>query len=666
MLANILWDVYDLALDDFMGDITLYNLSVPISDTYYCERKKFITIPLGPLYLASYMEANGYKVDFKDYQLSNFENPYDIKNILSFFESSSDILGVSSLSVILPHLLIALKELKKNHPEKTIILGGYGPGGVAEEIIRHFSFVDVVVRGEGEKTLLETLDYLKKGNDLSEVKGIVYRDGGKVRVTAGRERIENLDELPFPAYDKIDIRKYTDIGVISSRGCSYSCSFCDISPTWQGRFTYRSLENVIDEIKLLNERYNIRNIRIFDNIFLMRNIEEFCNLLKKEKLDIKWTCYARVDLMNRKLMEKMSDNGCYGIFYGVESGSDKVLTKIGKKFTAKQAERVVLETKKYIRAVRASFIFGFPFETYSDFIKTYKLLTRLSRKGIETSLSRLCPTPNSKIYHDYKNVLQFDVNHVSEFSLPRSPSFLSGERADIIEYIKKYPTVFPTFYSIPTSDIIKKDRLYDELHIQRWMEYLSPVKPYIYQGGSLILVDEKGCTYELHRAKNTKRLPENPYIEVKISDNLSNLYEDIAARKPDVVLLDFKIKKTDLKITNGRRIAEFLSKLRNSKINFKLAHSLPRCVFDLATIRIAKNLGVSTTCKECLKLIDLKLKNVAPCKLVDKSLNYKEDEFTLIRKHFDVFHKENKNSIRRKCKNCIFHLRKQCTCYQCI
>jgi len=640
-----------------MADITLCNFSVPITAQMYDETREIITVPLGPLYLASYLEANGYTAKFKDYQTNDFENPLDSRNLLSFFEDSSDILGVSSLSFLLPHLLVTLKKIKKDHPEKTIILGGYGPGGVAEEIIRHFNFVDVVVKGEGEKTLLELVDHLEKGKDLGDVKGTIYKDKGKVRITQQRERVENLDELPFPAYDKIDIHQYTDIGVISSRGCSYACTFCDINPTWQRRFTYRSLENFIDEIKLLYERHGIRKIRIFDNIFPVKNIEKFCDLLRKERLDIGWTCYARVDLMNERLMKKMSEAGCYGIFYGVESGSDEVLRKIGKTFTAKQAERVVLQSKKYIKTVKPSLIFGFPFETLTDSMKTFMLADKLSKQGTELSFSSLCPVPNSKLYNDYKDALLFDLESISGLSYIdyRMPL---AEKAEVINYIKKYPRVFPTFYYFPTPSYTAKKKLYDKFCISLSMEEFSSLEPYVFTGRYYILLVERGQYHELNRR--------NQYIEIELSkSNLQNFYTKIKKLKPKLVLLLFRMKTSDLKVTNGKKIIDFLLKLRKSRIDFRLAHSLPRCIFDLETIQIAKDLNVSTTCKDCLQLFSLKQQTTNLCEFAGDSLRYNAADFNNIRRNFDVFYQESKPAYG-SCRDCIFRMRKQCTCHLCI
>ena len=651
-----------------MADITLCNFSVPHTERLYGEKKLIMTIPLGPLYLTSYVEENGYSVDFRDSLLNDSGDPCNSKTLLSFLRDSSDILGFSSLSAFLPYLLITLKKLKKEHPEKTIILGGYGPSDVAEELIKHFNFVDVVVKGEGEKTLLELLGYLEKGKDLEEVKGVVYRDGGKVKTTPPRDRIENLDELPFPAYDKIDIHRYTDVGVISSRGCSYACTFCDISPMWQGRFTYRSVDNFIGEIKLLYEKYKIRNIRIFDNIFPTQNIEKFCDMLKKEGLDIRWTCYSRVNLINKHLLKKMGDAGCYGVFYGVESGSDNILRKIGKKFTAKKAERVVLESKKYIKEVRASLIFGFPFETFNDFMKTYNLANKFFKSNVEVRLASLGPLPNSKLCHDYKDVLQFDADFISAVSFPLNLALMSKERNEILDYIKKYPTVFPNFYHFPTPDSIKKKKLYDKFCISYCGDERSSLRPYLFEENALILSHEDGRYYELNKTKNNETLPKNPYIEIQISTcNLQNLYTKILELKPEVTLLYFIIKTSDLKVTNGKKIIEFLSKLKESKINFKVARSLPRCTFSLEDIQTAKNLGVSTECKDCLQLFVVKQYSTYLCRFVEDSLKYTDDDLAHIRRNFDSFYNENKkHPVYRECKGCIFRLRKQCTCYNCI
>jgi anaerobic magnesium-protoporphyrin IX monomethyl ester cyclase len=201
-------------------NLTLVNFVPPL--------KGDTTVPLGPLYIASVLEEAGCQVDFRDYQLTSYENPLTQKSITDFLSDSEDFLGIGCFFNALPFLLPSLEKIKSESPEKTIVLGGPGPSSVAEKLMEEFLFIDVVVKGEGEFTMKD----LALDNPLNQIKGIVYRSQGKVVSTPGRERIQNLDGLPYPDYTKIDLSKYTQAGVITARGCPYHCSFCEVAALW--------------------------------------------------------------------------------------------------------------------------------------------------------------------------------------------------------------------------------------------------------------------------------------------------------------------------------------------------------------------------------------------------------------------------------------------------
>ncbi len=436
-----------------MSDLTVYNYNIlkpPYSIKY---------TPLGSLYLVSVLRDNGYNVDFKDFQ---FLSPPKRENILSFFEKSSDIIAISCMSNLLPQLILSINELKKRYPEKIIILGGPGPTVVAEEILKTSANVDIIVKGEGEKTIVELMDYLERNKDLKDVKGIVYREGNKIRTNPPRPRIENLDDIPFPAYDKIDINEYDIVSIASCRGCVYRCKFCPIPSFWNNRIRCRSLENVIEEIKLICDGYKRNYIKISDNVFHInkKRVFDFCNKLKKEKIDINWGCFGKIDLMNEKIMKKMSESGCNSIYYGIESGSDKVLKMINKGFSVKMAEDVLIKSKKYFSEIIASFIWGFPFETIEDFKKTIRLVEKLIFKSdINLSLSFLIPQIGTPLYDNYKdNLVPYKsktyFSYMGDTFSERV--ILLDEDEDIFEIFKNQPNIIVNYYHYKTPNFSQK------------------------------------------------------------------------------------------------------------------------------------------------------------------------------------------------------------------
>ncbi len=293
--------------------MTLVNFVPPLKGT---------TVPLGPLYIASVLEEAGCYVDFRDYQLTSYENPLDQKNIVSFLSDSEDFLAIGCFFNVLPFLLPSLEAIKAESPEKMIILGGSGPSSVAEKLMGEFPFIDVIVRGEGEQTVREIAHRIP----YNQIKGIVYRSNGKAVSTPERERIRNLDGLPFPAYDKTDLSEYTQAGVVTARGCPYHCTFCEVASLWGYHAEQRSVSSVVSEIKLLYDQ-GITSLHINDDTFVLDRkwVLDFCDVLKCEGIDVTWRCLGRINLMDKELLEKMADSGCVGVQYGVESGSENVL-----------------------------------------------------------------------------------------------------------------------------------------------------------------------------------------------------------------------------------------------------------------------------------------------------------------------------------------------------
>ncbi|NIO20155.1 MAG: radical SAM protein, partial [Candidatus Aenigmarchaeota archaeon] len=289
-----------------------------------------------------------------------------------------------------------------------------------------------------------------------------------------RPRIENLDQLPFPAFDKIDINRYKFIYTITSRGCPYRCSFCYRTFFWGNKMAFRSMDNVIEEIKFLYEKCDKKKfseIQINDDTFILnkKRVFEFCDKLKKEKIDINWSCNGRINLMNEQLMKKMSESGCDSILYGIESGSDKILKKINKDFSAKMAREVIMKSKKYFPKIRTSFIWGFPFETIEDFKKTIELTEKVIFEWrIHANLLILTPQIGTQIYNEYKN-------HVIPWSPSIPKMILHGvygplktlhimcERDNIFEAFKNEPKILLFYYRYKTPNFPQKLKIYERL-----------------------------------------------------------------------------------------------------------------------------------------------------------------------------------------------------------
>jgi len=434
-------------------DVTLVNGSVP----FYGAPD--FSMPLGVLYLAAALEEAGFSTEVRDYQLTGAADPLDPEAFADFLDGSADVVGISCMSYFLPFLMRGLEKLKERHPQKTVILGGSGPTGVAEDLLNAFGGFEAVVRGEGELTVVELMERLQAGKGLDGVKGVSFRKEGGAVSNPSRERIRDMDALPLPAFKKLDLGRYGNGAVITARGCPYNCTFCDVAPLW-GRRTYsRSVESIIEEMSVLKE-LGKDIIDIHDDTFVLskKRVLEFCDTLDKEGLDVGWSSLGRVNLMDDELMGSMAKHGCLGVFYGIESGSDAVLKRIKKRFTADQAMDVLAKSAKYF-AVKSSFIYGFPFETMQDFFDTLMMIAFSAKLGQLYQVNFIAPLPLSDLYLEYKHELQLSPQWMSSMTQSGYVTWTGeGPRPhdEILEMVGSHPDIFPGFYHIPSPELPMK------------------------------------------------------------------------------------------------------------------------------------------------------------------------------------------------------------------
>jgi radical SAM superfamily enzyme YgiQ (UPF0313 family) len=235
------------------------------------------------------------------------------------------------------------------------------------------------VRGEGEKTIV---DLIVNGLPLSSINGLSYKVDGQFVHNPDRFPIENLDEIPFPAYHLFHINKYHPpealfkrlpaINIITSRGCPFRCTYCATQTIWPGKYRMRSIENVIEELKVLTGRYGIKEISFSDDTLpsVHTRIVKLCEEIIKNKIDITWSCNAIVKFVDKDVLHLMKKAGCHHICYGIESVDTAILKNINKNIKIEDAEKAIAETKKAGIACRASFMFGNMGETVASMAKT--------------------------------------------------------------------------------------------------------------------------------------------------------------------------------------------------------------------------------------------------------------------------------------------------------
>lgn len=442
-------------------DITLVNVSTAVASED--NRGLDLHVPLGCLYLISSLERAGVRVDFRDYQSfsKDMAFPLDIDAFQSFLADSAALVGVSCMVSMLPFVLLGTRKFKEAHPEYTIVLGGPGPSGVAEAIISSLPWIDVVVRGEGEVTLPELIEALKTGADLASVPGLTYREGSRTLYSEPRPRLTDLDGVAFPAYERVELSEYSKVPVITGRGCPFNCTFCDVGPLWGNRTVMRSIDNVMEELSLLRDRFGLDSVYMADDTFDLKRkrTDVFCGEIKE--LGLSWSCLARVDLMDEELLAAMAGAGCDGVFLGIESGSNAVLKAINKKFTIQEATRKVEMCTRYFDRVIASFIWGFPFETMEDLKGTVFSMLSMSYLGAMVGLKLLSPMPLSRLGVEYRDRLEFSEDLCSVFaSLGNLTAGDTSRQAGLPEefkaFIMEHPDICAGFYHIRSDNLREK------------------------------------------------------------------------------------------------------------------------------------------------------------------------------------------------------------------
>lgn len=435
------------------SNITLINMNLMYA--YICGKLDFQRyLPLGVLYLLSVLDKEGFKINFLDHQMVDPEDYFNVDKLI-LDTHNSDIIGISTMANLLPFTLLLCKRIKEKDQNKVIILGGIGPSAVSKEILNTFPFIDIIVIGEGEKTIIEVMKCLCNNEILDSVKGIHYQENGVLHFNPPRERITDLDAIPLPAYSYINLDDYDAApSIITSRGCPYKCTFCSVAPMWGNRVYFRSISNVLHEMKFLHDRHGKSTFIFQDDNFVLnrKRAIKFCESIDDEKLAIKWKCFGRINLMDEMLMEKMASSGCIQIRYGIESGSNKILEKIKKGFTIELAEEIVKKSLKYFPSVHVSFMWGYPFETEEDFQQSLYYMLKFKNMGATVLSFLLSPLPISQIYTEYKDTIDYSDELHSEFVISGLENRIYGmnvikrEYVYVYEFIKKYPTISPGFF----------------------------------------------------------------------------------------------------------------------------------------------------------------------------------------------------------------------------
>jgi len=380
--------------------------------------------------------------------------------------------------------------IKKNNEQAKLVLFGHYATTFPKETLTHSS-ADFVIMGEGDLIFHDLLTSLFGSKPLTEVKGVVYKSEEQFVVQGAGERIPNPNELPIPCYDLLPKEAYYEplmarpYGMIqTSRGCPYQCNFCVKS--YGSKLTTLSVDRMIKEIKLWKQLHDIRSLRFIDDTFTVdkKRVIELCKRMIEEQFDLKWACLSRTDNIDRELLEWMKRAGCYRIYFGMESGSKRMLEMYHKKFTLEESlEAFSLCREENIESA-AFFMSGHPQESEDDFQKTLAFV-RKSELNF-ASFNPLTPYPGTSLFTELREGLDFSI-------YPYQNTW--KDKTVYQQFTKRKKTFYRKFYLRP-SYVLKNRHIF----ISHFKEFLaigvSLVSYVLLNGKSFVISGLKGADDE--------------------------------------------------------------------------------------------------------------------------------------------------------------------------
>ncbi len=389
--------------------------------------------PLGIGYLAAVLRAHGIQVDLIDGQIIKKSQFWqEIYNI------TADVVLISATIRQIKGAKLVANIVKKRNPEATVILGGPGPTSLAAQ---HRNFgkytdIDIIVKGEAENILPLIFYRLESHESLNDVPNLIINNNGNIINTKVDSTLPDVRTIPWPNREIFNENAYlsrwlnstnmTSVHIMGSRGCPFSCSFCDRTVTGR-RVRYRDVEDVAAEMLFLEERYTPDDIFYFDDLFTVnkKRVIALCQTLQEKSLQTSWSAQGRVDTIDEEMLKAMKVAGCSELMFGVESGSERILQYLTKGFTREKIIRAFDLCHKVGIKPGAYLIVGVPGETKQDIMDTISLVERIEPSLLNFSF--LTPFPNTKLYTatqhwigdwDYEQWDDFDVTvYTCEFEI---------------------------------------------------------------------------------------------------------------------------------------------------------------------------------------------------------------------------------------------------------
>lgn len=451
-------------------------------------RRTSLRPPLGLMYISAYLTSKGISNRVLDPKGEMPEDELAIETVQKAIACKPELIGISCLTTDLLCVFKMAAQIKSQLPAVKIVLGGIHPTLFPEQMLQNKD-VDYVVIGEGEYTLFDLVTSLAGGESLSSVQGIAYKENGKVIINEKRPMIKDLNAIPLPAYDQVDMSFYLQPNIhlirgipmkgfyiFSTRGCPARCRFCVNKNIFGRTVRFRDPVKVADEVEFIYEKYGIDGFYMYDDTFGVRksDVDQFCDELIRRKLPLVWGCATRINLITEDFVKKIKAAGCMQIDFGVESGSQRLLDLLQKDITLEQIRQAISICKKHKMRVFSNFMINLPTETEED-IDT--LISFANELKSEISIFNItCPFPGTDIVSYQQTELTIEdypkMSGMASFNtyidLLEEKCKLSDHKIPIREILKRIQLSIPS-----PRDIRLKPSLNYIRNLMRYLNFIT-------------------------------------------------------------------------------------------------------------------------------------------------------------------------------------------------
>lgn len=372
--------------------------------------------PLGLGYIVAYLRSHGISAKLVDCTFMKQE-----KALKRIRDTNPTIVGIQAMFSMKEKTMEFAELLRKDC--ELLVVGGPLATSNPEEFIDSF---DAVAIGEGEQTMLELAQAVENHSDFNCIKGIMFKEKGRIVVTPARDFAGDLDKIPFPSRELFDNQAYknyysrnfgyTTTAIITSRGCPFQCDFCS-RPIFGNTFRSRTANNIVQEVEAV-QKLGYQRVWFADDCFTLNRerLMRICEELIRRNIMIGWECLSRVDTVDLSVAEKMKNAGCVRVFFGIESGNNGILKIMKKQATVEQAKKAVHTFKRTGIQVGAFFILGYPGESEETILNTVNFASSLPLDYL--SFTFPYPIPGTPLYDRVKNrMISKEWQEPKKFSL---------------------------------------------------------------------------------------------------------------------------------------------------------------------------------------------------------------------------------------------------------